>query len=214
MDYVVSIDCSINSPAVCVYDMENDFYHLYSYTDKIPKNSVIKFTKENCSIFIERKIKEEDYTDDFTNTTNKILKFIGRHTTKEFVIVLEGYSYGSKGRSIFDIAELGGILKYRLKETFKNAHLFIVTPSEWKKEVVKHGNADKEKIANYLIENDNTWSSVLDHFLELALDEKFGKKRDPSKLKDKIYESPVNDVTDAYCICQYFLNKRAQTVSD
>ena len=32
------------------------------------------------------------------------------------VVHLEGYSYGSKGQAIFQIAETGGILKYSLQE--------------------------------------------------------------------------------------------------
>ena len=37
-------------------------------------------------------------------------------TDSEPEIYIEGYSFGSKGRAIFQIAENGGILKYRLKD--------------------------------------------------------------------------------------------------
>ncbi len=55
--------------------------------------------------------------------------------------VLEGYSYGSQGRSVFDIGELGGcvrLLLYRLGVPFVE-----VPPACLKKYACGHGNAKK-----------------------------------------------------------------------
>ena len=56
-------------------------------------------------------------------------------------IFIEGYSYGSKGQAIFQIAENGGILKYRLQKRYKCK---TIVPSVIKKFATGKGNADKE----------------------------------------------------------------------
>jgi crossover junction endodeoxyribonuclease RuvC len=58
------------------------------------------------------------------------------------VVVLEGYSYGSRGRSVFDIGELGGgvrLLLHRLDIPFVE-----VPPSTLKKYATGQGNAGKD----------------------------------------------------------------------
>ena len=57
------------------------------------------------------------------------------------IIFIEGYSYGSKGQAIFQIAENGGILKYRLQKRYKCK---TIVPSVIKKFATGKGNADKE----------------------------------------------------------------------
>ena len=67
-------------------------------------------------------------------------------------IFIEGYSYGSKGQAVFQIAENGGILKYRLKEyDYK-----ILVPSVIKKFATGKGNADKQKMYEQFTKDTNT----------------------------------------------------------
>ena len=56
-------------------------------------------------------------------------------------IFIEGYSFGSKGQGLFQIAENCGILKYRLLE--KGYGYNNVVPSVVKKGATGKGNADK-----------------------------------------------------------------------
>jgi len=58
------------------------------------------------------------------------------------LVVIEGYSFGSKGRSVFDIAELGGCVRfllYRLGIPFVD-----VPPSTLKKYATGKGNSPKD----------------------------------------------------------------------
>ena len=57
-------------------------------------------------------------------------------------IFIEGYSFGSKGQGLFQIAENCGILKYRLQE--ENLPYSTVVPSVVKKGATGKGNADKD----------------------------------------------------------------------
>ena len=50
----------------------------------------------------------------FANLSTWALSIINKLTDPK--IFIEGYSYGSKGQAIFQIAENGGILKYRLSQ--------------------------------------------------------------------------------------------------
>ena len=59
-------------------------------------------------------------------------------------IFIEGYSFGSKGQGLFQIAENCGILKYRLLE--KGYDYNTVVPSVVKKLATGKGNADKQKM--------------------------------------------------------------------
>jgi crossover junction endodeoxyribonuclease RuvC len=64
------------------------------------------------------------------------------------LIVIEGFSYGSKGRSVFDIAYLGWRIREdleRLKEQ-DNIPWLEVPPSQLKKFATGQGNANKEII--------------------------------------------------------------------
>lgn len=56
--------------------------------------------------------------------------------------VVEGYSYGSKGRSIFEIGELGGVVRCALWDA--GASILVVPPSVVKLYATGSGNKPKE----------------------------------------------------------------------
>ena len=58
-------------------------------------------------------------------------------------VFIEGYSFGSKGQAVFQIAENCGILKYRLQMSPSMLYDTIV-PSVVKKHASGKGNADKQ----------------------------------------------------------------------
>ena len=65
--------------------------------------------------------------------------------TKTFgvdVVVIEGYSYGSKGQAVYQIAELGGIVRYWLYS--HGITTVEITPSTLKKYATGAGNAGKD----------------------------------------------------------------------
>jgi crossover junction endodeoxyribonuclease RuvC len=66
-------------------------------------------------------------------------EILSEYTPRE--IFIEGYSYRSKGRSIYDIGELGGILRRRIAKEYGG--YWVVPPKSLKKFVTSNGNADK-----------------------------------------------------------------------
>ena len=59
-------------------------------------------------------------------------------------VVLEGYSFGSKGRALFSLAELGGVVRLALHEAA--LPVVEVAPSALKKYATGRGNAGKEEV--------------------------------------------------------------------
>lgn len=86
----------------------------------------------------------------FELLSNWALTIINKLITPK--IFIEGYSFGSKGQAIFQIAENCGILKYRLKQyDYK-----ILVPSVIKKFATGKGNADKQKMYEQFTQDTNT----------------------------------------------------------
>ncbi len=60
------------------------------------------------------------------------------------IICLEGYSFGSRGRALFQIGELGGIIRILLHES--GIKWIEITPSQVKKFATGKGNSGKDLI--------------------------------------------------------------------
>jgi len=65
------------------------------------------------------------------------------------LVVIEGYSYGSKGAAVVNIGELGGVLRLAIYE--RGLPLVEIPPSCLKKYVCGHGNAKKEDVLQVLV---------------------------------------------------------------
>ena len=137
---IIGIDYSLTSPAVCINDGNLMFYYLTNKKKWIGKQSenIIGYEHDEWTDPIER----------FKNISNFVFKVIGKHISPTIgyrsieKIFIEGYSYGSKGQGLFQIAENCGILKYRLQE--QNISYETVVPSVVKKGATGKGNADKD----------------------------------------------------------------------
>jgi crossover junction endodeoxyribonuclease RuvC len=64
------------------------------------------------------------------------------------LILLEGYSYASKGRSIVTLAEFGGVLRHELLGTFRR--IIEIPPTLLKKFTTGKGNASKSLMVSCL----------------------------------------------------------------
>ena len=137
---IVGIDYSLTSPAVCINDGDLTFYYLTN------KKKLIGQMNENIFGY-----EHEEWTDPikrFKNISNFVFCVLGKHISPTIgfrsidKIFIEGYSYGSKGQGLFQIAENCGILKYRLQEM--NLNYDTVVPSVVKKGATGKGNADKD----------------------------------------------------------------------
>jgi len=134
---IVGIDYSLTSPAVCINNEgEYMFYYLTSkkkYIGQMSKN-IIGYEHQEYDTPIKRFSQISDWA---INTFNRL-----SYDLKNLKVFIEGYSFGSKGQAIFQIAENCGILKYRLQQLKINYD--TVVPSVVKKGATGKGNADKD----------------------------------------------------------------------
>lgn len=124
MKYIIGIDQSLNCTGICIMK-DNDY-----------KTFIIKPYKLTGTQRLEY-IKVE-----LTKLLNDQFLYKGIDV-KRITGIMEGYSYGSIGRT-FELGELGGMIK--LVFNAFGIPLDIVAPCSWKKAVVGKGNANKDKI--------------------------------------------------------------------
>ena len=144
---IVGIDFSLNSPAICVSTGSFKFEDCYFYYLTSKKKHIGNMMN---NILGTEHIEYKNPIERFANLSTWALTIINKLTDPQ--IFIEGYSYGSKGQAVFQIAENGGILKYRLKQyDYK-----ILVPSVIKKFATGKGNADKQKMYEQFITDTNT----------------------------------------------------------
>ena len=175
---IVGIDYSLNSPAICIAGDDFDFDKCSFHFLTSKKKHIGKFGKNIFGYEIK------DYKtpiERFTNISTWALDIIHKHKTDTAKVFIEGYSFGSKGQAVFQIAENCGILKYRLQMSPSILYDTIV-PSVVKKHASGKGNADKQLMYDSF--NKHTKQDLLKMF-------------DMGKLNN-----PVTDIVDSYYIAK------------
>src|SRR5437588_8843718 len=61
------------------------------------------------------------------------------------LVAIEGYSFGARGDALLTLAELGGVVRYRLRHTraqlgLQPPHYIEVAPGQWRKGLFGKGN--------------------------------------------------------------------------
>ena len=168
---IVGIDYSLTSPALCI-NIDGDaglmFYYLTSkkkYTGMMSED-VVGYEHKDYDTPIRR----------FTYISDFIFDHISGLINP--IVFIEGYSFGSKGQGIFQIAENCGILKYRLQEA--KIPYETVVPSVVKKGATGKGNADKDMMYEAFVKETN---------IDLK------KTFDTDKVGN-----PISDIADSYFI--------------
>lgn len=175
---IVGIDYSLNSPAICIAGDDFDFDKCSFHFLTSKKKHIGKFGKNIFGYEIK------DYKtpiERFTNISTWVLDIIHKHKTDTAKVFIEGYSFGSKGQAVFQIAENCGILKYRLQLSPSILYDTVV-PSVVKKFASGKGNADKQLM----------YDSFKEHTKQDLL-----KMFDMGKLNN-----PVTDIVDSYYIAK------------
>ena len=175
---IVGIDYSLNSPAICIAGDDFDFNKCSFHFLTSKKKHIGKFGKNIFGYEIK------DYKtpiERFTNISTWALDIIHKHKKDTAKVFIEGYSFGSKGQAVFQIAENCGILKYRLQMSPSILYDTIV-PSVVKKHASGKGNADKQLM----------YDSFKEHTKKDLL-----KMFDMGKLNN-----PVTDIIDSYYIAK------------
>jgi len=171
----IGIDYSLNSPAVCINDEEEvDItkckFHFLTTKKKYQGNIAKDIYGDEYPLY---KTPEERF-DGISNWVFSLIKDIHSY------VYIEGYSYGSKGQGLFQIAENGGLLKHKLWKSPNVEQFNIIVPSVVKKRATGKGNADKQMMYEQFMKDGGT-----DLVSELGM----------NKLNN-----PVTDIVDAYYI--------------
>ena len=175
---IVGIDYSLNSPAICIADDNFDFNKCSFHFLTSKKKHIGKFGK---TIF-GYEIKDSNTPiERFSNISTWALDIIHKHKSNTAKVFIEGYSFGSKGQAVFQIAENCGILKYRLQMSPSMLYDTIV-PSVVKKYASGKGNADKQLMYDSFTKH--TGVDLMKMF-------------DMNKLNN-----PVTDIIDSYYIAK------------
>ena len=180
MKTIVGIDYSLTSPAICInYNGDLMFYYLTNKKKYIGQmsNYIIGYEHQEYDTPIKR----------FSQISDWVIKKI--HTVQfnlnnSLQVFIEGYSFGSKGQAIFQIAENCGILKYRLQEL--NIKYETIVPSVIKKFATGKGNADKDMMY------DSFYKETKMNLKKIFDTEKVG--------------NPVSDIVDSYYIQKCGIN--------
>jgi len=185
----IGIDYSLNSPAICISNGSWNFNdcNFYYLTDKVKwhgeilnnikgtphkpySNPISRFN--NLSNWVFKTIFESDIT------------FYDRNSFKVF---LEGYSYGSKGQALFQIAENCGILKWNFMT--RSIPYEIIPPAIVKKGATGKGNANKELMYDQFCKDTKT--DLIGEF------------------KMNTLGNPITDIVDAYYIAKCGVNENS-----
>ena len=175
---IVGIDYSLNSPAICIAGDDFDFNKCSFHFLTSKKKHIGKFGK---NIFGYEHKEYNTPIERFTNISSWALDIIHKQREDTAKVFIEGYSFGSKGQAVFQIAENCGILKYRL-QLLPSILYDTVVPSVVKKHASGKGNADKQLM----------YDSFKDHTKQDLL-----KMFDMGKLNN-----PVTDIIDSYYIAK------------
>jgi len=179
----IGIDYSLNSPAICIATGDLSFENCKFYYVSSKKKYIGNFGKN----IIGSQYKEwTDPIQRFNNLAKWSLQTIRSYGDMNLfdgqqTVHIEGYSYGSKGQAIFQIAENCGILKHVLLS--KKLKYDTVAPSIVKKFATDKGNANKELMYEQFCKDTKT---------------------DLMKMMDmQTLSNPVTDIVDAYYIARY-----------
>lgn len=180
----VGIDYSMSSPAVTVFD--GGRYYVLCLGGK--KKQEGKYSWDQMEVLIKRndsawKNNIERYSKLSLDVVNFINSIRGENPAK---VLLEGYSFGSSGSRVFNIAENTQTLKLRIYNTPGLELLEPASPPAIKKFATDKGNANKDLMCDTFLSK--TGINLTD------------------KIDCKPYDAPINDIVDSYWICQYCMS--------
>lgn len=182
---LIGIDWSITSPAICLFQGEEWIYENCSFFF-FSKKEVKSLFEYNYKAFKYPKWSIQEERIDILTTW--AVNIISEYNPDN--IAIEGYSYGAKGRAVFDIPECTGVLKYKLY----NQHYepLIYAPTAIKKYATGKGNSNKIQMYESFIKD-----TQFD--LKNAINE---TTKNPT---------PSSDIVDAYYVTKFLYDNLENT---
>lgn len=184
----IGIDFSISSPCVCFWNTKQQ--HLFENCEFFFLHSKRSITKINfpSNIYYSESSESKDNSVRFAENAMALTSEIKKRldNVKKYVIMLEGYSMGAKGR-LFDIGEATGIFKLFLSQ--ENIKPLVIAPTQIKKLATGKGNANKFQMLEKFMEintslHNSEWIDVL--------------------TTEKHIQPPLTDLVDSFFIANSF----------
>ena len=213
MNYV-SVDFSLNSPGIAIYNDKSKQYHFVSYIKPKTGTKAEQKLQEELSLLKDVTLV---YQPDFTNNeefssaelakvkrydrmADDIINLILQNSFEGdgFTIAFEGTSYGSKmgTNNMIDMAAGAAILKLKMLKTLKPEDIMTVAPTTIKKFAGK-GNMNKLQLFEAFQKN-----SVEDQVLAQSPLYNVVKNLEVGKKIPK----PLDDLIDAYFLVAFVAN--------
>ena len=189
MKKIIAIDFSITSPALTLWNEEDDTYKIICF-DKKNAGSKFKLMNGKYLIVVLEPIEHKIDLIRFDQLQRRILKVIGEDFIKNSEIAIEGYSFGASGQ-LTRIAEACMLLKYNLYKAGADKDIKNYAPMSVKKFATGTGKASK--------------LDMVDSFKEktgIDLFDLLGKKEGL-----KTIPVPITDIVDSFWIGEFHKSK-------
>lgn len=194
---ICGVDFSLNSPAVCINDDNKFSYYSLYRPGKLTKKEVIgidvlkEFKNLNLNInkpIVESKnyqVRENNNLIEAEFLTDSIIEYIqSKIKDSEVKIGLEGFSYGSTGNRLAELAGYNYLLRHKL---IKNNYNFSIYSPKTIKSIAGNGNYNKDQIAE-------SYLNIIDDD-ELRI---FLNDNKDTLFINRHWIKPIDDLIDAY----------------
>lgn len=221
---LVTVDFSLNSPGICIWQSSTNRYHFISYLKPGTGTKAEQRRQEEIDTFSDVSLINQpdwkaslgDYSKNefakiirYKTTADHLIRLItGITQTKEdYYIAFEGSSYGSKmgTNNIIDMAAGAAILKEQMISKLDVRKLLTVAPTTIKKHAGK-GNMNKAAL----------WTAFLNNVCEspeLAQSPLY--KYCVSEIGEvKKVPKPFDDLVDAWFLNHYLLSQLGENLPD
>ena len=214
MNYV-SVDFSLNSPGICIFDTVANTHHYISYVKPGLGTKKEQKLQEDISLLDDvTLIYQEDWKTTFGDYSKNELAKVRRYmatadaiiniildvtkSKQDYIVAFEGTSYGSKmgTNNIIDMAAGAAILKEQMISQLHVKDILTVAPTTIKKFAGK-GNMNKLQLFEAYQQNVNDDPILAQSPLHTMVKNlEIGKK----------IPKPLDDLVDAYFLVSYVAN--------
>ena len=214
MNYV-SVDFSLNSPGICIFNTESNTHHYISYVKPGLGTKKEQKLQEDISLLDDvTLIYQEDWKTTFGDYSKNELAKVRRYmatadaiiniildvtkSKQDYIVAFEGTSYGSKmgTNNIIDMAAGAAILKEQMISQLHVKDILTVAPTTIKKFAGK-GNMNKLQLFEAYQQNVNDDPILAQSPLHsMVKNLEIGKK----------IPKPLDDLVDAYFLVSYVAN--------
>ena len=201
------LDFSMTSPGLCVSD--GRFYSFTSFFDCEGKKwddsrkslkqfeghrriadavHLVPFTRQKTTglDYVEA---EKIHLDNACHLARLVMSYLPESSDTK--IVLEGFSFNSRGASYLDLAVSNAFVRKALCERYGSERIIVLPPALVKKFATGKGNATKERMVEAFVESGD---------LRLAATSFHALLREDKELRGM---KPVDDLVDAYWLHRY-----------